>query len=362
MSVYTVYNCGTNFHRNSRDVIAYLNGVTTSPHSINDGVGSGDWNPFHRQGPGRGNPGGVNKLGGLIFGSGAQANVDAAVAALKAHIAGQVGRRTPPVMNMAGWSRGAVTCFKIANAMNNDNDLRNIPVNIFAIDPVPGSSGPAGKAMWRDIQLSGNVNNCTVILAQHDSRRLFAPVVPTAIPGGCRYFNHVMPGNHSSIVQEKQGLEEAAQVVKDMALKFLRRFQTAMTDRTSLTEAEIVEKYAIMAKNWDNYKKKAGKWFTSRTVVSQDSEGRHVRTLRPEQSSFFINDHHREAYVLRWPQLYHELNLPAIRAFDKLRYRVGWGREIEEMQRGGWRNSWEVVFNYAHSIGKDCTPPRPARR
>ncbi len=49
-------------------------------------------------------------------------------------------RSTNPItkVNMIGWSRGGVTCFELANRMFADPDLRHIPVNIFACDPVPG--------------------------------------------------------------------------------------------------------------------------------------------------------------------------------------------------------------------------------
>jgi len=45
----------------------------------------------------------------------------------------------PTQVNLIGWSRGGISCHMLANTMLNDSQLSNIPVNIFAIDPVPGS-------------------------------------------------------------------------------------------------------------------------------------------------------------------------------------------------------------------------------
>lgn len=45
----------------------------------------------------------------------------------------------PTQVNLIGqvWSRGGITCHMLANAMLKIL-LKDIPVNIFAIDPVPG--------------------------------------------------------------------------------------------------------------------------------------------------------------------------------------------------------------------------------
>lgn len=374
MSVFTVYNCGTGYHRNSGDVIAYMNKVTTTPHHVNDGPGSGDLKPW-TTGVGKSNPGGKGTVGGLLFGKGAEDNVAAALAAIKAQIqaddppraadAPRVPRKAPPVVNMSGWSRGAVTCYKIANAMSKDDELKSIPVNIFAIDPVPGSSGVGNSAMWKDLELTGNVKNCTVIIAWHDSRRAFAPIITPRdkVPVGCDYKVYIMPGNHSAIVEEQPGLAEAAQIVKDMAMKFLRGFHTGFSDRSALSSGQIIDKYGVISTSWGNYQDLAGSFFTSRTVVTQDARGSSIDSMKlsPERKAgeFFINDHHKETYVLQYPKLFHELVLPPHLAFDRGRYAGGWGKELTEMIQAGFTDSARAVIRYAHSIGKSCAPQRP---
>ncbi|MFO0813990.1 MAG: hypothetical protein U0796_12260 [Gemmatales bacterium] len=362
----TIFNCGTAYHRNSPDVIAHLNKVTTSPHHINDGVGSGNMVPFST-GVGKSNPGGARTLGGMIFGSGIEANVAAGIEAITSHIKAETeaarGRKPlPPIVNMAGWSRGAVTCFKIANIMSQDAQLKSIPVNIFAIDPVPGSSGVGNSEMWKHIELTGNVKNCCVIIAWHDSRRAFAPIIvpKNMVPAGCNYYTYLMPGNHSSIVEEKAGITEAARLVKHMAMRFLIQYGTRFSDRYRLLDGQVIEYYSSIAENWNNYQKLAGKYFTSRIVVTQNEEGNTIDSMKitPERKEpFFINEHHKEVYLSEYPKLYHELTLPAARAFGKDRYKDGWGKELRKMRILKYHASADAVFQYAHSIGKNCAPP-----
>ncbi|WP_141696982.1 hypothetical protein [Xanthomonas translucens] len=45
----------------------------------------------------------------------------------------------PTCVNLAGWSRGGVTCVRLAQALHANAKLRDIEVNSFAGDPVPGA-------------------------------------------------------------------------------------------------------------------------------------------------------------------------------------------------------------------------------
>lgn len=59
----------------------------------------------------------------------------------------------PTQVNLVGWSRGGISCHMLANAMLKDTALKNIPVNIFAIDPVPG----IGNFQDDKVKLGANV-------------------------------------------------------------------------------------------------------------------------------------------------------------------------------------------------------------
>ncbi len=80
-------------------------------------------------------------------------------------------------VNLIGWSRGAVTCFRIAYYIDKHLGNPKPEVNIFAIDPVEGENIPAkfgwGKTDRR--QLPAIVANLIVILAMDEKRTMFIP-------------------------------------------------------------------------------------------------------------------------------------------------------------------------------------------
>jgi len=166
---FTSYNCGTGYNRYSNDVVAQLYWETVTNCCVTDGVGGG--------GP-QGNAGGAWKISGLIGGVGVDANVGFVVNEVKSR---HSSANQNMIVNMLGWSRGAMTCIKIANALNADTATRTIPVNIFAIDPVPGGSC-INNHMWRSIQMTPNIRMCNVVLSQHDRRSLFALLSGSAGP------------------------------------------------------------------------------------------------------------------------------------------------------------------------------------
>jgi hypothetical protein len=72
----------------------------------------------------------------MISGFGWEQNVEHAMAVIKAINAGS--NQKIEVINMAGWSRGAVACHMLPHALHADEDTKQIRVNIVALDPVPG--------------------------------------------------------------------------------------------------------------------------------------------------------------------------------------------------------------------------------
>ena len=105
-------------------------------------------------------------------GGGVQENVDNTVELVRAlNLAGL----RPDAINMLGWSRGAVTCIRIAWKLyqSQDANLRTIPINIFAVDPVAG----AGHSNEIDATtVTPNVTNYFATLATGEQRRFFKPI------------------------------------------------------------------------------------------------------------------------------------------------------------------------------------------
>lgn len=322
-TAYTIYNCGTGYNRNSNDIVARLNRETLSGHFVTDGPGSGGFIP------GKGhNPGGKSTLGGLIAGTGVDANVESALA----HVRG-AKQGGPIIVNMCGWSRGAVTCFKIANAMAADPATAGIKVNIFAVDPVPGGSA-LNNHMWRNVGVSANIGICAVVLAQHDRRSLFAPVYPTV--DGPFTDVDIMPGDHSTIVEYKEGRAEAHELVYDMAKRFLRARGTTFIDNSQLDAIGILRRYALIAEHFDDYAqfakgvsgKPKDRFKDSRPIRNEARQV--VGQMLPVKPSFFLNEHHRETCRTLYPNTVSEIDLPMHLAFAGDR-RERWMREFDRM-------------------------------
>jgi hypothetical protein len=74
----------------------------------------------------------VQRLWGNTSGSGWTENVGRTVNIIKE-------MPETSTVNLCGWSRGAVTCIRIANALRKDLVTDHITCNIFAVDPVAGA-------------------------------------------------------------------------------------------------------------------------------------------------------------------------------------------------------------------------------
>jgi hypothetical protein len=329
---YTVYNCGTGFNRNCNDVVAELNRETVSLHMINDGPGGG--------GP-QGNAGGAWTISGLVGGKGVDANVAAACSEIK-----RLKRTDSMVVNMCGWSRGGITCFKIAHALWEDPSTNGVHVNIFAIDPVPGGSG-LNNHMWRSIDVKPNVKMCKVILSQHDRRSLFAPYVP---PITSPFMDiDIMPGDHSTIVTPKPQLPVAFEIVKDMAKRFLKSHGSVFGGGALFNSSEILEKYALLAESFDDYaqfasgtSKKSKDRFKGEREL-RDVHRKIVGKMLPGKPAFFLNEHHRETCWNDYPQITNEVDKHPKDAFlDSSRPR--WMPEFDRMHDACPSHSLMTLF------------------
>lgn len=134
------------------------------------------WNPLFG--------GWVGKTKGAVKGYGWNDNVKHAVFVLK-KLAEE--NSLPEVINLIGWSRGAVTCLKFANALYNEtkeegSSLRDkhFDVNIFSIDPVPGvntnQNNPFPEDHWDTCTVPPIVKNYIITLAMDEQREGFHPV------------------------------------------------------------------------------------------------------------------------------------------------------------------------------------------
>ena len=253
--VFTVFFCGTGSNRlDIKNPIYPLGELVSTLASHHAGTEFVDW--IIVDGPASGNlqeedkwvtPGNYTKIRGKASGAGWEENVAHAIAVIKGKperklttkkqkqqmqkIQLERPEELPEVVNMVGWSRGGISCHMLANAMFKDSDLEEIPVNILAFDPVPGST----NFQKHRTTLQENVSEYIGIYARDERSLGFAPSVPT-FSAGTQVEILPIPGRHATLVGNpaidggsgKQVLFEPGILVRDFAEKTLTRWGTEL--------------------------------------------------------------------------------------------------------------------------------------
>jgi hypothetical protein len=315
--VFTVYNCGTNFNRERTDeeianLAARTEGAENRDWLITDGVGS---KPSSKTSPAK-TPGLSDpvtgfktaaplmlvRLEGIIEGYGWEQNVEHALAVIKAIIAGS--NDPPAVINMAGWSRGAITCHMLAHALVKDPLTRNIPVNIFAFDPVPGP----GNFKHDQVSLPSNVNRYSAVVMEDESRLIMKPVVfdPWADESSGKKFQNIpLPGAHGTAVFRVGS--EVGTIGAALAHHFLTKNGTRLRDPLLLTDVQYCELYAKVRMDIRKYHGMKGSVIQRKLLGDQ---GRNVpNNLR--DTAYFINAHHARKFGNAFPSMWRMMNIGA---------------------------------------------------
>ena len=318
MSVFTIFFCGTGSNSFDAHNSNYPNGELISTlASHHNGHEFVDWTII--DGPGSGNlqeddkwvtPGNYNDILGKLLGSGWEENVAHAVAMTKGEYEWKRDKLTqeqyeilkkagipledpkkissfiwrkfeypnrkitpqelqaqkakifrkgklPTVINIIGWSRGGVSCHMLANALFKDEQLKHIPVNIFAIDPVPG----VRNFQPNRTSIPANVDNYIAVYARDERSKGFAPTVPTfstrkkpiiiPLPGrhGTLVGNAAIDGNNGN-----QELFAPGKLVQHLAEEYLTAWGTNLDKKLNLSQPEILQLYEQMVKDDQKYK------------------------------------------------------------------------------------------------------------
>lgn len=232
----------------------------------------------------------------------------------------QILRKSRPItcINVIGWSRGAVTCHMFANALAQTEGWSQMPVNIFACDPVPG----AGQFDAHRIRLRANVNEYVAVLAADERSRGFSPILPSLAPS-TRFFVTTMPGRHATLVGNARAdggdagvncLYGPGLVTRDLAEKYLARWGTALDKPLRLTDVAVLQRYDEMLGQAGQYQAMHEISYTSFTQKGPRTVGRGDGTFADfattdllREDRFFINAHHRAVFAGRYPTLYQRL-------------------------------------------------------
>ncbi|WAH58556.1 hypothetical protein LZ023_02915 [Pseudomonas silvicola] len=162
------------------------------------------------------------------------------------------GGKIPEQVNLVGWSRGAVTCHMLANAMLADPELKHIPVNIFAVDPVPGLFNFETER----VKVGPNVREYVGFFARDERSRGFACVVPET-DGSTTTRLFPLPGRHATLVgnaaldgvEGPKILPEPGMVVRHLAETCLRRWGVNLAKCLNLTADELARAHDTMHKH-----------------------------------------------------------------------------------------------------------------
>ncbi len=200
------------------------------------------------------------------------------------------GRKSKGItkVNLIGWSRGAVTCIMIANAIAADPDLKGIRVRIFAVDPVPGGLNQAFYSSMTSLPRC--VDEYFGVYARDEVSRNFSPVIPktkmstsvTLLP---------MPGMHATVagnsfldknasVHSAFNLEGPGRITRFWAERCLMRWGVNMERTARYSDTELCNMYEqILAadgefkkmRGYSYVKMKQGYWNTYRQFYMQGS-------------------------------------------------------------------------------------------
>jgi hypothetical protein len=173
--------------------------------------------------------------------------------------------RIPTQVNLVGWSRGGISCHMLANAMAHDPVLRGIPVNIFAIDPVPG----VGNVQTERVTLADNVKEYVGFYSRDERSKGFACVIPS-IASGTRICVYPMPGRHATLVGNASGdgasdgkvLKEPGLIVRHLAEVCLTRWGVQLGKRLALNDTQLMAYHQAMAAAEGQYQAMRSKSYT----------------------------------------------------------------------------------------------------
>ena len=232
----------------------------------------------------------------------------------------QILRKNKPItrINVIGWSRGGVTCHMFANALAETEGWSNMPVNIFACDPVPG----AGQFDTHRIRLQSNVNEYVAVLAADERSRGFTPILPS-LAANTRGFVTTMPGRHATLVGNARAdggdagvncLHGPGVVTRDLAEKYFARWGTRLDKPLQLSDVAILQRYDEMLGQSGQYQAMQDISYTSFTQKGPRAVGRGDGTFADfgnfdllREDRVFVNAHHRALFGARYPALYQRL-------------------------------------------------------
>ena len=260
----------------------------------------------------RGNTGGKTKVmantKGNLFGDGWDENVLRTVNIIQ-DLKFEKGMDIDRV-NLVGWSRGAVTCIRIAHLMHEVFGT-DIKCNIFGVDPVAGAG--AGLKMEDTKVLFPNVQCYIGILAMHEMRSLFKPQDWSRMaidPAVTKAVLLPMPGVHNAQVIPSNPVD-AAHITRNLACAYLQWLGTPLiqTAYQHLGSAESMcvsyARLVLSLSEHESYQSSGSKRLQG--GLRRRDFAKHSKMdayIRGGKESYWINEHHRACFAAAFPGAY----------------------------------------------------------
>lgn len=213
----------------------------------------------------------------------------------------------PKTINMIGWSRGAVTCTKVAYKLA--DIYPQVAVNIFAVDPV---AGLGNKSDADASELKVNVRNYIGILAMDEARTNFEPQDQRRLTIS-KMTNAIFlpfPGRHNTSVRLNNSPPESAQMVWSLASRFLTHFGSRFSRVLSpiYSGQEVCNAYGKIRISRADYHALRQRWYkppvSSLGGKIQPREFLSSIDNYVVDADYFINEHHRESFIRTYPKVY----------------------------------------------------------
>ena len=320
-STVTIFSCGTAFSRDDNDAVAFSYGLTRGRKWINDGPGSSRGPKeveaiLKRVEAGKGVPERMfkahrrnNGMGGKLFGTGTQDNIVLSLQWLWESFHKQPFR----TINLAGWSRGAVTSIKLAHGIQEAGiGDRGVAVNIFALDPVPGAANDFDNdgGGFDSTGRIGAVDNLPRIVNQYEAvlmenvqgwfglkQHLFQSVSPNGGGNGHPRMEHPMPGTHADCTMYQDPHNPVGQIAIHLLHDHLIRNGSDLQRHRMLSQQDLLELYAttrlkFARRDGDHWAKRGAQRVRARLVANP---------FRSDE--FFINSHHNRVFRGAFPAI-----------------------------------------------------------
>ncbi len=262
-------------------------------------------------------------------------------------------------INLIGWSRGAVTCLKVAYMLKQVGEdksfftklwesfsfrskarayhtggalkkLATVPINIFAIDPVPG---PGNRDSKQNKTIGSNVKNLVVLISQAETKPGFKPQDYELLDIEDETATNVVylpfPGVHNTCSirvnaranernyrysygggEPTSDIQDVGVIAAELAYRFLAHFHPQLATPLrgigpEQTDAMLLERYSRVVLKKDSYFESWGILHSKyRVDVKADYDIRNAREEYTNHGYYFINEHHRYLFKYLMPKIY----------------------------------------------------------